>query len=451
MNVKRIPWAIASLALVSAAAHASDLMDAWKSAQQRDPELAAARVVVEQAVYKKDQANALWEPRMGAAATLGVGGQDSRTQGAESNGMRDMSFNTSVNVGALARAQISALKPWISPEREAQSQQLQLSADMADVQWRQAQQALILRTAQRYLDVVAAEQSLSILQRQQLAVNQAAAEITKRQRVGDASMMDVQEAQTRVSSVRAHVLNLENNLEMKRLAYRQLVGQPPAQLSTLKPVTEVTPSNLADVSTWVNRAKQQSTTLQLMQLQQAIEGQEVKRIKAGHAMTVDWVAQAQHDLLSGHGKFGAASNQMTQYMVGIQLQAPLRTNGMLQARELETLKHIDKLRLDQEAVELTIEAQVRDAWQNISSAHARLQALEQADKASKARLLATRNAHRTGARTTMEWLGADQDAAQAELALLQLRIQTLIERLRLYALSSELGEAQLQEINALLQ
>jgi outer membrane protein len=451
MKAKRIPWAIASLAVFSTAVHASDLMDAWKAAQQRDPELAAARVVVEQAVYKKDQANALWEPRMGAAATLGVGGQDSRTQGAESNGMRDMSFNTSVNVGALARAQISALKPWISPEREAQSQQLQLSADMADVQWRQAQQALILRTAQRYLDVVAAEQSLSILQRQQLAVNQAAAEITKRQRVGDASMMDVQEAQARVSSVRAHVLNLENNLEMKRLAYRQLVGQSPAQLSTLKSATVVVAPHLADANTWVNRAKQQSTTLQLMQLQQAIEGQEVKRIKAGHAMTVDWVAQAQHDLLSGQGKFGAASNQMTQYMMGIQLQAPLRTNGVLQARELETLKHIDKLRLDQEAVELTLEAQVRDAWQNISSAHARLQALEQADKASKARLLATRNAHRTGARTTLEWLGADQDAAQAELALVQLRIQTLLERLRLYALSSELGEAQLQEINALLQ
>lgn len=451
MNAKHISWALASLGLFSTAAHATDLMDAWKAAQQRDPELAAARVVVEQAAYKKDQANALWEPRLGAAATLGVGGQDSRTQGAESNGRSDMSFNTSVNVGALARAQVSALKPWISPEREAQSQQLQLSADMADVQWRQAQQALIMRTAQRYLDVVAAEQSLSILQRQQLAVNQAAAEITKRQRVGDASMMDVQEAQARVSSVRAQVLNLESNLEMKRLAYRQLTGQPPAQLATLKVATVVAPSSLADANTWVSRAKQQSTTLQLMQLQQAIQGQEVKRIKAGHAMTVDWVAQAQHDLLSGQGKFGAASNQMTQYMVGIQLQAPLSTNGVLQARELETLKQIDKLRLDQEAVELTLEAQVRDAWQNIHSAQVRLQALEQADKASKARLLATRNAHRTGARTTMEWLGADQDAAQAELALIQLRIQTLMERVRLYAISSELGETQLQEINALLQ
>ena len=451
MNLNRLSWALASLVVFGASAQATDLIGAWKAAQERDPELAAARVVLEQAATKKDQAHALWEPRIGAGATVGVGGQDSRTQGAESNGMRDMSFNTSVNVGALARANVTALKPWISPERDAQGQQLQLAAQMADVQWQQAQQALILRTAQRYLDVVAAEQSLSIVQRQQLAVNQAAAEITKRQRVGDASVMDVQEAQARVASVRAQVLNLENNLEMKRLAYRQLVGQAPTQLSTLKASTVVAPATLADANTWVMRAKQQSTTLQLMQLQQAIQSQEVKRIKAGHAMTVDWVAQAQHDLLSGQGKFGSASNQMTQYMVGLQLQAPLSTNGVLQARELEALKQIDKLRFDQEAVELVIESQVRDAWQNIHSAQVRLQALEQADKASKARLLATRNAHRTGARTTMEWLGADHDAAQAELAWLQLRIQTVMERLRLYAASSELGEAQLQEVNALLQ
>ena len=124
---------------------------------------------------------------------------------------------------------------------------------------------------------------------------------------------------------------------------------------------------------------------------------------------------------------------------------------MLQARELEALKQIDKLRFDQEAVELVIESQVRDAWQNIHSAQVRLQALEQADKASKARLLATRNAHRTGARTTNEWLGAEHDAAQAELALVQLRIQTVLERLRLQAASGELGEAQLQEINTLLK
>jgi outer membrane protein len=387
-----------------------------------------------------------------ANGAVGVGGAQSQIQGAEVPGMMtDMTFKTSVNAGALTRAGIGAQKAWISPEREAQGKQLELSAQIAQTQWQQAQQMLIMRTAQRYLDVVVAEQTLTILQRQQKAVQQAAAEIRKRQAVGDASVMDVQEANARVSEIRAHVLNQENNLAMKQVAYRQLTGQEPAQLAGIAKVNTA-PTNLADANTWVQRAKEQSPTLQMMGLQQAIQGQEAKRIKAANAMTLDWVAQAQMDRLAGNGTYSShASNQMTHYMVGLQLNAPLSTGGLVASREREALKQVDKLRYDQETAELQIEQQVRDAWQSLSTASARLQALRQSEQASKARLSATRQAHRTGARTTNEWLGAEHDVAQAELALLQLRAQTLMDQLRLQAASGSLGETELRQVNAILK
>ncbi len=449
--MKRLPL-ITALALtgIISGAHAADLMSAWQAALARDPEIAAARALQEQATYRQEQAKALWAPVVSAGGAVGIGGADSRTKGAEAMGQSDVTFKTNVNAGALARASIGAQKAWISPEREAQSKQLELSAQIAQTQWQQAQQNLIMRTAQRYFDVVGAEQTLSVLLRQQKAMQQAAAEISKRQSVGDASVMDVQEANARVSEIRAHVLTHENNLATKKVAYRQLTGQEPTQLLPIGNIN-LTPPNLADANTWVQRAKQQSPTLQMMGLQQAIQGQEAKRVKAGSAMTVDWVAQAQMDRLSGQGMYGSASHQMAQYMVGIQLNAPLSTGGMLESREREALKQVDKLRYDQEAVEQQIEQQVRDAWQNLNTAQARLQALTQAEKASKARLAATRQAHRTGARTTNELLGAEHDAAQAELALVQLRIQTIIEQLRLSATSGELDEAQLRQVNALLK
>ncbi len=449
--MKRLPL-ITALALtgIISGAHAADLMSAWQAALARDPEIAAARALQEQATFRQEQAKALWAPVVSAGGAVGIGGADSRTKGAEAMGQSDVTFKTNVNAGALARASIGAQKAWISPEREAQSKQLELSSQIAQTQWQQAQQNLIMRTAQRYFDVVGAEQTLSVLLRQQKAMQQAAAEISKRQSVGDASVMDVQEANARVSEIRAHVLTHENNLATKKVAYRQLTGQEPTQLLPIGNIN-LTPPNLADANTWVQRAKQQSPTLQMMGLQQAIQGQEAKRVKAGSAMTVDWVAQAQMDRLSGQGMYGSASHQMAQYMVGIQLNAPLSTGGMLESREREALKQVDKLRYDQEAVEQQIEQQVRDAWQNLNTAQARLQALTQAEKASKARLAATRQAHRTGARTTNELLGAEHDAAQAELALVQLRIQTVIEQLRLSATSGELDEAQLRQVNALLK
>jgi outer membrane protein len=450
--MKRLPL-IAALALagITSAAQAADLMGAWQAALARDPEIAAARALHEQATFRQEQAKALWAPMVSAGGAVGIGGADSRTKGAEVPGMMsDMTFKTNVNAGALTRASIGAQKAWISPEREAQSKQLELSAQIAQTQWQQAQQALIMRTAQRYFDVVGAEQTLTVLQRQQKAMQQAAAEISKRQSVGDASVMDVQEANARVSEIRAHVLTHENNLANKKVAYRQLTGQEPTQLLPIGNIN-LTPANLADANTWVLRAKQQSPSLQMMGLQQAIQGQEAKRVKSGNAMTVDWVAQAQMDRLSGQGMYGSASNQTAQYMVGIQLNAPLSTGGMVESREREALKQVEKLRYDQEAVEQQVEQQVRDAWQSLSTAQARLQALSQSEQASKARLTSTRQAHRTGARTTNELLGAEHDAAQAELAVVQLRVQTAMEQLRLSAASGELGEAQLRQVNALLK
>ena len=449
--MKRLPLIAAlTFAGITSAAHAADLMGAWQAALTRDPEIAAARALQEQAAFRQEQAKALWAPTVSAGGAVGVGGSDSRTKGAEAMGQSDVTFKTNVNAGAMARASIGAQKAWISPEREAQSKQLELSAQIAQTQWQQAQQTLIMRTAQRYFDVVGAEQTLSVLQRQQKAMQQAAVEISNRHAVGDASMMDVQEANARVSEIRAHVLTFENNLATKKVAYRQLTGQEPTQLLPIANVN-LTPINLADANTWVQRAKQQSPSLQTMGLQQTIQTQEAKRVKASNAMTVDWVAQANMDRLSGQGMYGSASNQMAQYMVGVQLNAPLSTGGMVEAREREALKQVEKLRYDQEAAEQQLEQQVRDAWQSLSTAPARLQALSQSEQASKARLTATRQAHRTGARTTNELLGAEHDAAQAELALVQLRIQTAMDQLRLSAVSGELGEAQLRQVNALLK
>jgi outer membrane protein len=440
-----------TLALLSASVSAADLMSAWHSAQSRDPELAAARTVLEQAEFRKDQARALWAPQTVATAQAGLGGQDSRIRGADAMGQSDVSFNTNTNVGVLGRASLGAQKAWISPEKQAQDQQLNLSALVAQTQWQQAEQGLMLRTAQKYFDVLSAELTLDVLLRQQKNIQQAAKEITKRQSVGDASVMDVQEANARVSGMRAQVLSQENTLEMKRVAYRQLVGQAPEKLATLSPTASFTNADLGDANQWVQRAKEQAPSLQMMRLQQGIQAQEAKRIKAGDALTVNWVAQAQLDRLMGHGKFGTSDNQMLNYMVGVQLQAPLDTGGMVRAREQEALKQVEKLRFDEEVVQLQIEQSVRDAWQNLATAPARLTALEQSLKASQSRVTATRNAHRIGARTTNEWLGAEHDAAQAELALLQLRIQTVMERLRLQAASGALNASALQTINAWLK
>ena len=55
-----------------------------------------------------------------------------------------VSFNTSVNNGALGRWVVEARQPLISRERLARSRQLELSADIAGLEWQGARQVLML-------------------------------------------------------------------------------------------------------------------------------------------------------------------------------------------------------------------------------------------------------------------------------------------------------------------
>ena len=86
----------ATLSLCAMTAHATDLLQVWQAARQHDPQGAVIDA--------------------SRAATTGV------------------SFGTSVNGGTATRWALSAHQPLHNKERQAQRQQLVISADSAEIQ-----------------------------------------------------------------------------------------------------------------------------------------------------------------------------------------------------------------------------------------------------------------------------------------------------------------------------
>ncbi|MEO8125262.1 MAG: TolC family protein, partial [Burkholderiales bacterium] len=173
MTLRRTAIALAAawFALASQPALATDLLDAWRAAQQNDLEYSAARSAREAGAARREQGASLWRPNVQFSGTVGVANNEMETSGAQftapglgtSNGV---DFNTSINGGTATRWALQARQPLINRERDAQKRQLELSADMAELEWAGAQQSLMLRTAERYFDVVLAAESLRVLQRQ---------------------------------------------------------------------------------------------------------------------------------------------------------------------------------------------------------------------------------------------------------------------------------------------
>ena len=448
-KIERVAWLWAGI-LLAQPAFALSLADAWESARNADREFAAAHSDSEAGSKRRDQAQALWLPSVNASATTGRASNNSTTRDAGFSApgfgtSRNVEFQTSVNNGTLNRWTVNAVQPIYNRERLAQSRQLEASANASDAGWIAAQQAALLRTAERYFAVVQAETALDLARNQQLAVDRALSEARERYRLGDKPIVDSHEAMARAEAVRAQVLLAESELTLQQQAFVDQVGRRPADLWLPRKADADHPGPLED---WLQRAVDGNPTLRMLEAKLAAAREEIGRHGVAASPTVDLVAQSGRERLAGSGDYGnSALNEVRSSMIGIQLNIPIFTGGMRSARHEEAIKLAEKTQYENERARQQIEQSTRAAWLGVTVGASRVQALEANVKASLARLDATRLGHKVGDRTMLDLLNAENDASNAQLELLKARIAVIMDRMRLAATNGSLDEDMLAAIS----
>lgn len=445
----------AVLALCATAAPATDLLQVWQAARQHDPQGAVSEASRAAGASRREQAAALWRPNLGLSASAGWANGQSQMNGAQfsalNSGLSDKAnFGTSVNGGTATRWALNAKQPLYNPERRAQSAQLDIAAQASEHEWQLAQQDWMLQTTHRYFDVVQAERRLAVVLQQQQAVDKALTEAKDRFKLGDAPVTDTHEAQARAQALAAQAIAARNELDMARQVLADVTGLPVQTLQLQAPGRAAVAGTTEPLADWLQRAEQNNPMLKMQQAQAEAAQQDIEKHRAVASPTLDLVAQASRDRLSGSGDFSAASNTQSQQMVGVMLNVPLYTGGWRSAKLQEATHLHDKARAELARSRQQVGQMTRAAWQAVQGGQARLAALDAARTASQARLASTQLGRQVGDRTTLDLLNAQNDASAAELAWLQGQIDTLIAQLRLHAMAGQLGEAQLQTVNSAL-
>ena len=452
-------WSLLALACAASTAvstaGAADLLQAWQAAQQHDRSHAVARAAHAAAQPRRDQAAALWRPNVALTAAAGIGTHDSDVRGAQFSapGMGTSSgvdFSTSVHGGTATRWALQANQPLYNPQRRVQQQQLSTAADLADVQWQAAQQALMLRTAQQYFDVAVAQEALRVLGLQLSAVQRTSDEVQERFTLGQLPITDTHEARARLSGLRAQQLAAQSELDVKRRQLADSTGLTGADLVVHLP-NESQPAPPRTLDAWQAEAAADNPMIRQQLLALDVARLEADKHRLSASATVDLLAQATQERLHGSGDFGSgARNKATSAQVGVQLTVPLFTGGMRSAKQDEALRLLDGAQAQLDATREQIAQQVHAAWLGLSVGRERVEALAQALQASEARTDATQLGHEVGDRTLLDWLNAQNDSASARLALAQARSQLLLERLRLAQLAGQLDEGTLRSVNQAL-
>ena len=453
------PVAAAAIALLTISTHsaqATTLMEVWREAQNRDPEFIASRYEQMAGEKRRDQGTSLWLPSVSVTALTGSMSYNTSTTGAQfyAPGMGTVNganFNTSINNGFVNRYTVSASQSIYNRERLSQSRQLNLSADASNLGAQVAQQNLILLVAERYFDVLSAQEAVRLAKKQEEAINNTRQQIEKRYRLGDASQTDLQEAAERLDLVRVRMLDASNNLTVKKLALQDLFGNP-VTVDKMKIALKTDRLSIASLDSYLGKLKSQNIQLQMLSVQEKVAREEAEKYGAIASPKLDAVAQSSKDSLTGSGNFGPASNVATNnYLVGLQLSIPLYTGGYRTAKQEESLLLVEKTKAEYIKSEQDFERTLRSIWHALNSTKDKLNALTAAQKTGEARLNSTRAGYANGSRTTMELLGAESDLIGTDYALYMEKVNYLLNRLRLAALTGEISEQDLTLANAYIQ
>jgi len=453
--VKTHAWAMALAAVTAASIAAAgevNLTVAWQAALRHDPVFAAARAQWDAGRTQDQQARALWLPSLSATGSAGRGALDSHTSGAAFaapgfGSTTGVDFQTSITGGTATRWSVMAEQPLFDAARMAGARELKAGARMAAEQYRAAEQELILRTARSYFDVLDASAQVEALERLRAAAERTRAEAQARYDAGDIPVTDMREAQAMADAVGVQQLDARNALTLAQAAFNDLTGLDAGSLAQLQAGTGTDAPTPEGLDTWTRRALAGSPVLAQQRLAQQRAAAEVGRYGVLTAPRISLVAQAGRESLRGDGDFGSANVTGRQASVALQASVPLFTGGMRSAQRHEARALERRASAELDGAGQQVQQRTRAAWLGLTTAAARVQALQRLHASAASRLDATRIGAESGGRTTLELLGAEGDYLRAEADLERAQTQWLQAGLELAAVAGELDAAEVASVD----
>lgn len=422
------------ISLASASAWGADLMSVYRDALQNDARFAAAKAQREAGQEKTIQGRAGILPGIGMSASTTW--NDNTYSGV------DRSFNSNA-YGAELRQPVFNRAVW------TQYEQGQLQTALANTQFEQARQDLIIRVSEAYFAVLNAQDATTALRSLREAATQQLELAKKSFEVGTVTVTDVHEAQSRFDLASAQLIAAENALEVARQQLAQITGKAPEGVAGLRAGVELGRPQPDDMRQWVSAAEADGLGVQAQQIATRIADREVTRNESGHLPTLDVVARYnQSD--AGGSNFGSGRSENTLRTIGLELNVPIYQGGVVSSRTREAAALLTKAEADLDDARRSSALAARQAYLGVTSGLAQVKALEAAEVSSRSALEANRLGYEVGVRINIDVLNAQSQLADTQQQLAKARYDTLIAQLRLSAAAGALNEEDVARLNALL-
>ena len=410
---------------------AQDLMDIYRLALEQDVELKIAESEYQSTRQSLPIASSELKPQISFSADLSQQESDVSTTRSNTINSSGYSFNLTQNLyNAETLATIDAAEASVAKARA----ELEVS-----------QQNLMLRVAESYFDILAAQDNVGFARAEEIAIARQLEQAQKRFEVGLIAITDVREAQAQYDSALAATILAENLLDNAFQALQVIIAQAPSlRLARLSDGLELNLPDPAQSQPWVDTALQNNPALlAALAAEQAADHERQIKNKSRYPTL---------ELTASYSDSSFEDDMPSDYdqediSLSILLNVPIFTGGRISAERTQAEAAYQSAKNAALLQKRLTSQNARIAYLGVISGIGQVKALKQALNSSTTALEATEAGFEVGTRTSVDVLiglrqtyGAQRDYARA-------RYDYLINTLKLKQSAGLLNADDLEQIN----
>ena len=425
---------IASLLVVcSQSLFADDLLEVYQTALERDPVLREAAAKRESQREAKPLALSQLLPQVGVSGNATYKYNDFKHAPSQDYSVNDLSIGVN--------------QPIYRRDRFMRLEQADWQLELADAQYRSAEQDLMLRVATAYFNVLSAQEALKFVRADKKAIARQLEQAKQRFEVGLIAITGVHEAQARYDQAVTNEILAVNELDSKWEDLRQILGMRPETLADLKKEIPLEPPMPADIDEWSRMGLTNSPDVKVASDATQIAQREIEVQRSGHYPTLD--------LFGSYGtvdssRDNALFDDVNDGTVGLALNVPIYQGGGVVAATRQARADLiaAQERLDQARRET--DKQVRNAYRALQASISAVKSLQAGIVSAKSALDATTAGFDVGTRTMVDVLNAQRDYYRAQGDHAKARYVYMTAALALKRAAGVLTKEDLAQANTLL-
>jgi outer membrane protein len=336
----------------------------------------------------------------------------------------------------------------------------------AETTYEAAKQDLLIRVAERYFNVLAAEDNVASAIAAREAIGRQLEQAQRRFEVGLIAITDVQQSQAGYDDSVAAEIEAQRQLATTHEFLREIIGEVLTELASPQDELPLTPPDPANPEQWVQTAMQQNLTLVSSRLATEVALDDIQIQRGSRLPTLSLSAgyseSSQGRLTTSIGAPNPPLNptgiRTTDTLTrpdgrqwSIDLTFPIFTGGLNRSRIQQAVYQHRASTEALERVARQTERQTRDAYLGVLSEIQRVRALRQSVESNRTALRATQAGFEVGTQTAVDVLSSQNSLRRAETTYSRSRYDYILNVLRLKQAAGTLAVVDVEEVDGWLQ